>query len=210
MLESADLLATDDGQPATSLVHVTETLVDQRDKEVDKDVHAQYVPGDEKSARPFRATTVTFKVPISYRAKGFVDVGEIFHKLIPPFTHTHRVEEDEGFRDSPKVDIPRFIGAKSSEAKGLCQGNGIHKKQHEPRSKKVRNGSQTCSCGLEKLVELVVARNEEEGDGDKAELVQLDKDSHIVFCQYEDRSDKCPRYSENGKDIPGALPESVP
>lgn len=128
LLESTDLFSTDDRQAAASLVHVTETFVDQRDEQVDKDVHAENVPGDEKSACPFRATAVALKVPRSNGAERFVYVCKVFHQLIPPFAHAHSEQEDKSFGNGTEVDVARLIRPETSETEGLCERNRIHQK----------------------------------------------------------------------------------
>lgn len=192
------------------MVDVTEAFVDQRDKQVDEDVHAEDVPADEKRSRPLRATTVTFEVSFPFCTVRLVDVGIIFHELVPALTHTHGEQEDECFGYCPEILVGGLVRAESGETERLCKRDGVDEEQNEPCSEQVRDGCQTCRCGLKELIKLVVARNEHEGDRYQEELMQLNEHSLVAPSKDENGSGERAGDGEDGVHVPGAPAESVP
>ena len=88
LLEAPNFLSADNREPTASLVDVREILVDQRDEQVDEDVHAQNVPRDEESARPLLAAAVAIEVAFADGTVRWFDPCEVFHDCVPAFTHT--------------------------------------------------------------------------------------------------------------------------
>ena len=139
LLETADLLSANDGESAAPLVHIREVLVDERDEQIDEDVHAQNVPGDKQRTCPLLAAAVAIEVALADSAEWSVNLGKVFHKSVPAFSYTCPKKQDEGLWHRAEVCVIACLLTEPGEAEHLCERNCKHQEKDKPGCQQINN-----------------------------------------------------------------------
>lgn len=101
---------------------------------------------------------------LSYSTVGGDYGSKVFHDLVPALAHTGAEEQYQCLRHGSEIYVPALIRVEAGEPECLGECDGKDQEENEPCSKQIGDGRQTCGCGLEKLVQMVVSRNQEEDD----------------------------------------------
>ncbi|KAI7498772.1 calcium channel-like protein subunit Cch1 [Hortaea werneckii] len=173
---------------AAPLVDVREALVDERDKQIDENVHAQNVPGNEQRSCPFWTAAIAVEVAVTGRAK----------------------RQDQCFWHGTHIDVARLVTIEPSKTKGLSQCDSIHQEQDKPGGKQVCNGGERSGSRLEELIQLIVPWDQQECDRDQEQLMQLAVVAVRKVREHKQSGDECSGDCKNRIHVPGAFPKSSP
>lgn len=143
------------------MIHVRETFEDEGHEQTHEDIHAEYIPRYEQRSSPRCASAVTVEEVVRViNAIGGDNLCKILHDVVPTLSTAHAKEKDKRLGNIAEIQIAGLLASKPGKSEYLRQSNCVDQEQHEPGRQKVCNGCETGRSSLEKLVKLIVARDE--------------------------------------------------
>ena len=156
------------------------------------------------------AAAVAIEVALADSAEWSVNLGKVFHKSVPALSYTCPKKQDEGLWHRAEVCVIACLLTKPGEAEHLCERNCKHQEKDKPGCQQIDNRSKTSGAGLEKLVELIVPRDDQQSHRDQEELLELDESAVVEFGKQHERRDEGTRYRKKRIHVPRTPSETYP